>query len=445
MLDTRSPLDRILSERAWITMAVLVLFFFALAGFSIELDEQLKIDPGPGNYWLYGGSAESAISVLSAIASSTVTVAGVIFSATFVALQLASSQYTPRVIQSLAQNPRLQLVLGSFLGTFCYSIMVLRSIVPSSSDGTVEFVPVLSVSITVLLALISVGIFIYYVRFGMTSIQPAALIDSAGSYTFDLLSRVRNATAPHDAILAKRREFVRPDGPGDFLPCPKSGYVRHVDIGTLYLIAVHRNLHIEVGALIGSYVFKGEPLFEIFGSDADTVESVRDAMLATVDIGEERTPDQDVDFGFRRVADIMSKALSPAINDPTTATYCFNKLCDLILTLSMTDSVGTGLRSPDRVIRVSWKRQQFDHCVQTAFEQLRYYAKHDSSIIAYMLAQFERLILQMPEELRGPVLDEAHALKESGLSATDSTRDRQMIEAASGWLQIWGSQTSGDS
>src|SRR4051812_42912653 len=116
---------RFIDDRPWLIMAVMVVTSVIVAICLINLDHALDLNPGPDRSWLYGGTADSALSLLSTVAGSAITVAGVIFSATFVTMQLASSSYTPRVVQALSRRWILQAVMGAFLGNFAYSIMVL--------------------------------------------------------------------------------------------------------------------------------------------------------------------------------------------------------------------------------------------------------------------------------------------------------------------------------
>lgn len=162
----------------WSIPAGMVVGALVLASLSLRIDQELRIAPNPDRIWLYSGGPDGAMAVLSSIASSTITVAGVIFSVQFVVLQLASSQYTPRVIRSLAKRSDLQAVLGTFLSTFIFSLLVLRS-VRTATDEHSEFVPVVSTSIAILLALLSVAVLIYFIYFGTRMVQPGSLFSSA--------------------------------------------------------------------------------------------------------------------------------------------------------------------------------------------------------------------------------------------------------------------------
>jgi uncharacterized membrane protein len=175
-------------DNDWWIAGALCLASLLLAGLTVRIDQTLDLKPSEDRLWLYGGDATGASGVLSSIASSSITVAGVVFSANFVALQLASSLYTPRVIWSLIRRRWLQVVLGTFLATFIFSLIVLRS-VRSETNEHPEFVPVIGVSIAIVLALMSVAVLVFYIHRGSRTVQPNAVIEIAATESFRLLRR----------------------------------------------------------------------------------------------------------------------------------------------------------------------------------------------------------------------------------------------------------------
>ncbi len=166
-------------DSLWLVPALLTLASLGLAVITITIDETLLAEASTAGFWLFGGSAVGARELLSAIASGVITVAGVVFSVTVVALQLASSQFSPRILRSYMTDQPAQLTLGIFIATFTYSLVVLRS-VRVQTETTQGFVPALSVSLAMALALLSIGFLIFFVDHIARAIQASNIIALAG-------------------------------------------------------------------------------------------------------------------------------------------------------------------------------------------------------------------------------------------------------------------------
>jgi uncharacterized membrane protein len=424
-----------MAENDWYIAGVLSLAGLALAGLMVRLDQALDLDPPTDRIWLYGGDAGGASGVLSAIASSSITVAGVIFSANFVALQLASSLYSPRVIWTLTRRHWLQVVLGTFLASFIYSLMVLRS-VRSASEQEPEFVPVLAVSVAILLALASVGVLIFYVHRGAKMVQPASVIEIAAAESFNLLD------APPVSSGLARADVVPPvpsaQEAGAVVTADRSGYVQRLDGRPMSALFGGPEITIRLDRLVGSFVLHGEALATVFpGSACDA--AVEAAIRSAYVLGQDRTPEQDVEYGFRRVADIALKALSPAINDPTTAMTCIDSL-GLLLRRLAERPIAPFVVLPGQAsasvgnIRVIWDAHFFERCVDVAFAQVRHYGASDAVVMAYLLDSLRRLAALVPANLRGALIEEAHRARACALDAITLPDDRRRVESAARWL-----------
>ena len=432
MLDHRSRLHRLLESNPWMLMAGIVSVMFIVALGLVRLDHALKLTPDPDQVWFYGGGADASIGLLSAITSSSITVAGVIFSATFVTMQLASSSYTPRVVQALSRRWNLQVVLGIFLADFVFALVVLRSVRPVTETRAPEFVPVLSVSACILFSFICVGVFVYYVSYGFRSLQPTFLIDSAVRETIGLLERSQRVSEGVRQVSPGAREAGSAENP-HLVVAAEAGFLQRVQFNELQREAEAADVSVRIIADIGRYYFPGEPILAIVPGDRWSME-LQDAVLRTVALGDERTPEQDIEFAFRRVADIMLKAISPAINDPTTSEYCINTLGKLILMLASQPAPLQQLVDGNDVIRVTWSQQPFARCVNTAFDQFRHYGSRDISLVAYTLQSFRRLASLLPVGHRAVIVAQAVALRDTALAEVGSEGDRQIVNRASSWL-----------
>jgi uncharacterized membrane protein len=430
MRRKQSWFARLLGGQQWTITAVLCLAGFVLGLVLVRVDQGLRLKPSPDRVWLYGGDASGAIGVLSAIASSAITVAGVIFSANFVAMQLASSQYTPRVIRSLARKRRLQVVLGVFVASFAFSLVVMRSVRSATAD-TPEFVPVLSVSFAVSLALASVGVLVFYVYYGVRSVQPDFLITSAAAESLRLMQTDAVETANGGGA---RQTYPGPiDEPAAGVTAAGWGYIQRVDSDALLRLAKERNLLIRLDRLVGDYVLPGEQLATVWPAVACDAEVTSVIRLGYV-IGDERTPEQDVEYGFQRVQDIALKALSPAINDPTTARWCIDRLGEMLILLATHPVAPYGLPGGPEGVGILWDDRQFERCVDIAFAQMRHYGATDAVVMAHLLTMQRRIAALVPPTHRDVVVAEAWRARRQAAAAATLPDERARIDAAAAWL-----------
>jgi uncharacterized membrane protein len=360
-------------------------------------------------------------------------VAGVIFSATFVTMQLASSSYTPRVVQALSRRWVFQVVLGTFLGSFAYSIVVLRAVRPASTENPAEFVPVISVSVCVLFSMVSVGVLIYYISFGMRSLQPAFLIDSAARETVNLLESRRADLSQLTDPMARNDERF-PSGEGWQGRAKRAGFVQYLELPELLQIASENDLIIRLDREVGRFCLEYEQLVEVWPAETITDE-IGDAILDQIVLGNERTPEQDADFGFRRVADIMLKALSPAINDPTTAEYCINRLGELVVLLAGDRPEDFAvIRDENDVVRIIVSEREFERCVNTAFSQLRFYARSDTTVALYTLDVLNRTTELISPRQQNVLRRTARQFVQTVIAYQNDPYDRAELELASTWI-----------
>jgi uncharacterized membrane protein len=266
----------------------------------------------------------------------------------------------------------------------------------------------------------------------MRALQPTYLINSAADETVRLLQRSRLASSQLDQG-APPNEPVAPPADAKLLTISKSGFIQFVRYEDLLVVARRADVSVSLEGRIGNFYFVGEHVLSVWPAERCTLEAEW-KILETLSIGDERTPEQDVEFGFRRAADIMLKAISPAINDPTTAEYCINTLGNLVILLGTESRPNHYLIDPDGTVRLIWKSEPFDQCVRTAFGQLRYYAVRDTSLVRYALVTFERVASLVPESRRSALVEQAVALRDAALVATEDVAERHSIEQACRWI-----------
>ncbi|MCB1005598.1 MAG: DUF2254 domain-containing protein [Acidimicrobiales bacterium] len=323
IVKLRSTWSRLLSGY-WFVPTVIVVVAAGLALVLIQLDGWIDGNgTGEGDTLGFTGGPDSARALLAAIASSTLTLTALVFSVTVVVLQLASGQFSPRVLRTFLRDRVNQATLGVFLATYVYSLLVLREI--RGPDGPVDnFVPGLAVTGAFVLVLVAIGFFVQYIHNIATSIRVIQVIDKISSETVGSIERVHAV----DAEEPERSEL--PVGPVvHVVRASGRGVVLNVDDAHLGRIATSDELELVVVPRVGDFVRSDGPLVEVRGiADPDEIDD--HAIERCFAFGKERALDHDPAFGVRQLIDIAERALSPGINDPTTATQCLDHVHDLL-------------------------------------------------------------------------------------------------------------------
>jgi uncharacterized membrane protein len=305
----------------WAVPAACVVIAAALALGLVAVDRELSADLGR---FTFGAGADGAREVLSAITTSMITFTGLVFSITIVVLQLTSSQFSPRVLRTFLRDRQTQLSLGIFIATFVYAVLVLRT-VNGLDEGL--FVPAIATTVGVVLLLVSVGVFVAYIHHVATAIQVSSILHSIGAETRRLLERELPTGLQHSPVVLRPR-----DTPVAVLPAPKPGVLVHLDTASLAEQARKADVVLVVGLHLGSFVPEGAPVVQVHRGDAARLDDK--AVQRCIGLSRERTMQSDVAFGFRQLADIAARALSPGVNDPTTAVQALDELHDLLRRLA---------------------------------------------------------------------------------------------------------------
>lgn len=277
---------------------------------------------------VFNGGADTARSVLSSIAGSLITATSLTFSLTVIALQLASSQASPRVLRLFARDRQVHWTLAAFLGTFAYSVTVLRS-VRSATDGVPEFVPRLSVTFAFVLTLVSVIMLVFFLAHLATQLRVETMlkeIHAETDRTIDLLSE-RNAGAvafPGTVSVPSRRDVVTANA---------SGFITHHDHDLLLSVAGEHAVVIQETKWVGQNIVAGTPLAFWWRSNEQApppdAAAIEKGVRAAYSIRYERTAAEDIDYGVEQISDIALRALSAGVNDPTTAVHALGHLSAL--------------------------------------------------------------------------------------------------------------------
>lgn len=406
----------------WFVPSLLVLTATLLAVGSIAAGGWLG--PHALDAWphLFGAGASGARGLLATIASSMITVAGVVFSITLVALAQASSQYTSRVLRNFMSDRGNQVVLGAFLGIFAYCLIVLRTI-RGGDEGM--FVPSLAVFGGLLLGFVGIALLIYFIHHISTLIQASQILSSVSTDTIRAIDEI----FPDPLDDGDQDEEGDPQEPGaDWRPVPanSTGYIQTLDTDGLLQLAKKRDTVLRVEHYTGEFVIEGMPLVSILGVDP-TEEDV-EAVDAVYAVGRQRTIEQDAPFGIRQIVDVALKALSPGINDTTTAVMCVDHLTAILVCLTRR-RIDSCHRSDDGALRLLGCGPTYASLVGKAFDQIRQNAAGNVAVLEAMLNSFALLATCTKSARRRRTLLE-HALTVAELSRQSVTafRDREHAE-----------------
>ncbi|MFT5934426.1 MAG: putative membrane protein [Hydrogenophaga sp.] len=370
----------------WFVPAAMACLAAALAVSAVELDRAVAGDLLQRLGWSYSGGAEGANLLLGTVAGSMIAIAGTVFSMTLVALSLASSQLGPRLLRNFMRDTVNQVVLGTFVATFVYCLLVLRTI-RRADEGA--FVPHLSVSIGVLLAIVSVGVLIYFIHHISVSIQADQVVARVGKELDDGIDRLfpgglgkpgaEASTAPSEADLpAAFAHEARPVG------AVEDGYLQRIDAHALMALACKEDLLLLLERRPGHYLVKGRAMVMVWPGDRVT-ESLVKRMNAAFILGDQRTGAQDVEFSFHQLVEIAVRALSPGINDPFTAIACVDRLGSALCSLARRDSPSPHRFDHQGRLRLVAPGPTFAGIVDTAFNQIRQSARSNPAVAIRML------------------------------------------------------------
>jgi len=316
--------------------------------------------------------------ILSVIATSIMTVVSIVFAILLMTLTLASMQFSPRILISFVRDRGTQWTLGIFLGTFSYCLAAL----PAARSMPQPFAPVATVVGAMLLALISVGWLLFFIHHISHAISVNHIVDRIARETEEVI----------DALMPHPFTGFAPVSPSDFavdedefpILNEVSGYIRFIDTRRLLGFARTNHLCVRVIRRVGQFVPAGVPLLLVSRrTQLDRSHAVE--MTGAFDIGPMRTMQQDVEFGILQIVDIALRAISPAVNDPSTAISCIDQLSRILIRWLGRSPPPSLLFGPPNVLRVVLPWIDPDELLDTALEQIRAYATNDAAVSLRLL------------------------------------------------------------
>jgi len=437
--------DRI-SSSFWFVPGSMAGAAVALAFISVNVDEpvtewlELTMD------WKFSGGAEGASAVLGIVAGSMITIAGVVFSMTLVTLSLASSQLGPRLLRTFMRDNSTQVVLGTFIATFVYCLLVLRTI-RHGEDAT--FVPQLSVNLGVALAVASVGVLIYFIHHVSVSIQANEIAARIGR---ELMERIdqhfpertgqEGPRIPRDTpdvgfieIFDREARTVAADG---------GGYIQFIDRDALLELASKENLVIRLERKNGNFIVAGSPLVSIWPGSRVT-DQIAMRVQSHLVMGHQRTSQQDIEFGINQLVEMAVRALSTGLNDPFTAIACVDQLGSVLCRLAEREMPSPFCYDHQNKLRLISSTDSFEELVDASFNQIRQNSRSSAAVTIRLLETIAVItgFVHRPED-RATLLRHAEMIARGAREGLPEEEDRRMVQEC--WQAVVQScsKTTGD-
>jgi uncharacterized membrane protein len=381
--------------------------------------------------WINTDGADAARQVLIGIAAAVITVAGVVFSITILALTLASQQFGPRMLRNFIRDRGTQATLGAFVATFVYAVVTLASV---TNQRPVAFVPNLSVAVALALTLASVLVLIYFIHHVATSIQLTSVVATIAKdfqATVDelLVEDGGLSTGPAEAGLSLSELALRMDEDGATVPATESGFLQAVGHRRLVRIATSSDAVIRLLNRPGHFLVEGLPLAVVWPATAAPAVA-RSLGRANV-VGPHRTLTQDLGFAVDQLAEIALRALSPAVNDTFTALNCIDWLGAGLCKISARELPSGIYRDSRGFIRLIDPAITYERLVKGAFDKIRQAGRGMPAVYIRQLQNLEKILRYASGERRRQVLARhADMILRASEESVSEKNDRLDVQAA---------------
>ena len=419
-----------LRSSLWLVPTFMVIGSVALSFLAIFADQKLQ------STWLrdyqpfYHSGAAGARAVLSTIAGSMIGVTGIVFSITVVTLTLASSQFGSRLLRNFMRDLGNQIVLGTFIATFTYCLLVLRMVTDTSNA---HFVPHFSVTLGILLALASIGVLIYFIHHTSVAIQADTVIAAVSHDLHDAIDRLFPERIGHgesdiDANFQALGLKPETDANGQALQALASGYIQVIDGDSLMQMAIEGDILLRLEHQPGDFVVEGSPLATVWPA-VKANDELAAALNRAFVLGRQRTYTQDVGFALDQLVEIACRALSPGINDPFTALTCIDRIGEALFQLVEREMPSPYRYDADARLRIIAPAANFSHLADRALTPIRQYCRTSISVTLRLLEMITLVASQVcrDDDCRA-LICQANMIQEGSLEGQPVGQDRQRVE-----------------
>ncbi|HLL92464.1 MAG TPA: DUF2254 domain-containing protein [Solirubrobacteraceae bacterium] len=431
-----------LRTNLWLVPTVEIVLAVALFAGTYALDRAAYDGSLALPSFVISGTADAARQILTTIAAAVITVVTLVFSITIVTLTLASTQFGPRMLRNFIRDRVTQLTLGSFVATFVYAILALVSIGPGAHG---EFVPHLSITVTMALVIVDVAVLVVFIDHIAKSIQlPQVIASIAGDLSRAIEADVALPAGGPKAGPSLSEMLVRLDEDSGVVRAPGSGYLQYVSMSTLIDISTRSHAVIRLLRRPGHFVVEGEPLADVWPAAA--APGVARALGGAHATGPHRTLTQDLSFAVDQLVEIAIRALSPAVNDTFTALACIDWLGDGLGKIAEGWRPASVHRDAAGHVRVITVTVTFRRLVERAHDKIRQASRGMPAVMIRQLDSLAKVIAQTTSAGQRELLLEQAAMilrasEESVPEEADRADVRRRYEAVLSTAprtQAWG-------
>lgn len=374
-----------LTATFWFVPVIIIVLSILLSIGLVTLDGYYESPQDGLARFFFVKSADSARSILSTIAAAMMGVAGTVFSITLVALTLASSQFGPRLIKNFMYVRLNQVVLGSYISTYLYCLLVLNA-VREGNDYT--FIPSISILVAIVAAIVNIVLLIVFIHQIAVSIQA----DNVISDISDFLSKQVKSLFPEK--IGEENEDIEGDlNPATVLSrypnqitikSPKNGYLQYVDSESLMEQITKKDALFELYFRPGAHLVEGVNMGVLYTTGNWEEKEIKKVIGHFV-IDKSKTPQQDLEYSIDQMVEIASRALSPGINDPYTAMACVDNLTSCMCYLARIDFPSNYRFDKKNTLRLIVDTVDFESVLDAAFNQIRQFSGGSPAVIIRLM------------------------------------------------------------
>jgi uncharacterized membrane protein len=421
-----------LRSSLWFVPSLMVAGAIALSFLTISLDEASKLAWLRDFDSIFSGGPEGARAVLATIAGSMIGVTGIVFSITVVTLTLASAQFGPRLLRTFMRDRGNQITLGTFIATFVYCLLVLR--VVREVEG-VRFVPHLSTTCGIAMALASLGVLIYFIHHISVSIQADAVIAAVSDDLLEALERLYPEKIGQEPPAPQHPESLAPHLADTALHArvvvaTRSGYLQAVDSKGLMRLATENDFLFRLEYRPGDFVVQASPLVTVWPA-ARADEHLATTLNRAFILGRQRSYEQDIGFAFGQLVEIAVRALSPGVNDPFTAVSCIDRIGMALCQLAGRAYPCAARYDDAGHLRVIATTATFAEMTEATITPIRQYCRASLTVTLRLL---EMIAIVAPhlhrEEDREALRQQACMIERGSHEGLPEARDRQQVTAS---------------
>ncbi|MFI1252973.1 DUF2254 domain-containing protein [Streptomyces netropsis] len=409
-----------LRDTFWFTPTVGLVAAGLLAFGVLELDrlliEALQEEQDYDTVESLIGIADDTKTIVTTVGSAMLTFIGVVFSISLVALQMASGQFSPRVVRLYVRSRITKSTFAVFLATFLFALLVQTSYEGETDPRAVQTVPIVSSLACVCMVLVSLGLFIAYVNSTLRLMQVSHVVDRITRESFRVLARLEAVDTAADG------KGALPTATAEIAYLGRAGVLRDVNIARLVRVARRHGVVLRLIPRIGDFVVPGTPLLAVHGGTGAPPQRL---LRYSVSVGVERTFHQDPAFGLRQLSDIALRALSPAVNDPTTAVQCLDRITQFLAALAGRPLGVLHHGDGKGVVRLVQELPGWTGLVDLGFTEIRGCAIGSPQVTRRLTAALDDLWGLAPEDRRPPLERHRALLAQSVERTVPEAADRE--------------------